>query len=328
MPLQQEADPPENSEDCSGPESPQDADVKVKSVPPAHKRLGDALRQALVVDKPTTVMEGLHKEDFLCGVPVLSGAELAALHVKETLGEGSFGRVERITFQGRDAIRKSLKGAWANDTFLWECKVMLELDGAGGAPLLHAFSNKPPAVIQDYAGVRYDHWYKDNCTVGRFLRSVVGVVESLGQVHHKGFVHNDIKMDNITVSGPPSCPSFHLIDFGIASRIGESFYFDFFGMPRGLHEQECAFYRSPELKRGQPLQASSDVFSVGMLLAWVAEEMQNPDLTNYLNPFVECCIRKEPTKRPPLTGVALGLKVLMERLTEKQLAAPLDGRAV
>ena len=155
----------------------------------------------------------------------------------------------------------------------------------------------------------------------------MGVARSVYEVHQKGFVHNDIKMDNITVSGPPSCPSFHLIDFGIASRIGQSFYFGFFGMARGLQQQECAFFRSPELKRGQPLQASSDVFSVGMLLAWVSEQMQNPDLTTYLSPFVECCTRRDPARRPPLSGVAFGVKALMGRLTEQQLAAPLQGRA-
>ena len=62
-----------------------------------------------------------------------------------------------------------------------------------------------------------------------------------------------------------------------------------------------------------------------MLLAWVSEQMQNAHLTNYLNPFVECCTRREPARRPPLAGVALCVNRLMQRLTEEQLAAPLDG---
>lgn len=145
---------------------------------------------------------------------------------------------------------------------------MLDLDGAGGAPRLHAFCSELPATIQDYAGIQYSLFYTSKSPIGIFLKSLIGLSESLLQVHDKGFVHNDIKSDNITVQGPPTCPVIHIIDFGLATRIGDTFYYDFFGMPR--HQLQHQTFRSPEVKKGLPLQASSDVFSVGMLMARVS----------------------------------------------------------
>lgn len=212
----------------------------------------------------------LEEQDVLSSVAMLAAEAAAALPLVEVLGEGSFGSVDRVVYQGQDAIRKSLKsGGSFSPTFLWECRVMLEVDGAGGAPRLHALCAQPPAVIQDYAGVRYDLFLMNECSVGTFLRSVVGVTQSLDAVHQRGFVHNDLKVDNITVSGPPASPAAHVIDFGLSTRLGEPFDFEFFGLPRALEEQEYAFFRSPELKQGRPLQASSDVYSVGVLLVCV-----------------------------------------------------------
>ena len=174
--------------------------------------------------------------------------------------------------------------------------------------------------------MRLEDFYNDHCTVGSFLQCVVGVAESLDDMHLRGFVHNDIKADNITVSGPPSCPSVHIIDFGLASRIGEGFYFDMLGLSRDLEDQKYVFFRSPELKMGQPLYPSSDVFSVGALLVSVCQEMQNPGLAQCLTPLMVSCMQQVPSFRPSLATVAARVKELMAIMTEDKLAAPLDCR--
>lgn len=126
---------------------------------------------------------------------------------------------------------------------------------------LHAFCSDPPAVILDYTEVRNDVFCWDHSTAGSFLWRVMGVAESLRRVYQKVFVHN------ITVSDPPCCRSVHIVDFGLASRIGKSLYFELFGMSRDLQEEKLALFRSRELKMGLPLQTSKGVFIVGMLKA-------------------------------------------------------------
>ena len=62
---------------------------------------------------------------------VLSEQELFELPVTEHLGEGSFGTVDRVTFKGRDAIRKASKSGGDPTGFLCEARVTLEVDGMG-----------------------------------------------------------------------------------------------------------------------------------------------------------------------------------------------------
>ena len=140
----------------------------------------------------------------------LSEADLDAIPLLDKLGEGSFGCVHRVAYKGRDAILKNIKENSGDPlhAFQWECSVMIELDGAAGcSPRLLAICESPLAVIQDYAGVPY-YWYyfNEHVTVHMFLRTVVGVAESLTEIHNRGFVHNDIKNDNVTVTGPLHSP--------------------------------------------------------------------------------------------------------------------------
>jgi serine/threonine-protein kinase len=88
------------------------------------------------------------------------------------------------------------------------------------------------------------------------LRLTAKVAEALHHAHEKHIVHRDVKPANIMVlpSGQPK-----LMDFGIAkipaaqlTSAGE-----FFGTPS---------YMSPEQATGEPLDARSDVFSLGAVL--------------------------------------------------------------
>ena len=214
---------------------------------------------------------------------VMSEQELSELPVTEHLGEGSFGTVDRVPFKECDAIRKASKSGGDPIGFLWEAQVTLEVDGARGALRLHALSAEPAVIVMDYARVPLHRYLGQRCTVGTFLRVVAGLAESLSQVQDKGFVHNDLKLDDITVSGTPSSPC--VIDFGLATRVHDSFYFDLFDLPSGLEEQEYAFFRSPELRQGKLLQPSSDVFSIGVMLRDVCACTQHPRLNELLSPW-------------------------------------------
>lgn len=260
-------------------------------------------------------------------MPVIVAEQgLAHLQVKKRLGRGTFGTVDRVVFRGSDAVRKTLTRAGGQAMHMWEAQVTLEVAGAGGAPHLHAVSIYPPAFILDYAGIPYYRYYSENLSMREFLVSVVGVAKSLAEVHSKGFVHNDFKMDNITVSGPRCCPSFHVIDFGIATRIGCPFDFDFFGMKTCQSEDDAPIFRSPEWNRGEPLYASSDVFSLGVLLAWICHIKDNWALTHCLHPLLQGCLQRQPDRRPSLDVVVATINSLLTGMTLQWLEAPLDGR--
>ena len=265
------------------------------------------------------------QEYVMTHAKVLSEQELYELPVTEHLGEGSFGTVDRVTFKGRDAIRKASKSGGDPTGFLWEARVTLEVDGAGGAPRLHALCAEPAVAVMDYAGVPLYRYLGQRCTVGTFLRVLAGLGESLAEVHDKGFVHNDLKLDNITVSGTPSSPCVHVIDFGLATRVHDSFYFDLFHLPSGLEEQEYAFFRSPELRQGKPLQPSSDVFSVGVMLRDVCACTQHPRLNELFEPLVESCLKAYPWQRPSLGTVVKVVEDMLSSLTKDEQEQILGG---
>lgn len=93
------------------------------------------------------------------------------------------------------------------------------------------------------------------------------ILRSLAEAHSKGIIHRDLKPDNIflaQVEGHPE-PVVKVLDFGIAKVVQGDKKIDqletqagtVFGTPR---------YMSPEQAQGKPLDARSDLYSVGILL--------------------------------------------------------------
>jgi serine/threonine protein kinase len=84
--------------------------------------------------------------------------------------------------------------------------------------------------------------------------------EALSHLHQKGWVHRDIKPDNLLVSAEGEVK---LIDFALATRQQR-------GLARLLARrtkvQGTRSYLSPEQIRGQPLDQRADIYSFGCML--------------------------------------------------------------
>lgn len=144
------------------------------------------------------------------------------------LGEGGNGRVFRSWFRGREcALKVGLYSEQADD-FEEEVALMEALRGAGGSPVLLGFCPETPAILMTLCGScdLYSYLFERNLEHDRrhLLDVALRVTERVQEIHRAGFVHNDLKAENIMVSLDVAgrLEDVHVIDFGYSCIVGEA----------------------------------------------------------------------------------------------------------
>ncbi|HEY4182943.1 MAG TPA: protein kinase [Kofleriaceae bacterium] len=170
------------------------------------------------------------------------------------------------------------------------------------------------------------------------------VASALAAAHDKGFIHRDLKPDNIfLLTIPDGPPQVKLLDFGLAKLMpdaGTSPFVTKTGIMLGTPE-----YMSPEQARGEAADYRTDIYALGILtyeclvgerpfpttgdtylaLQYHAEEPAPslgdalPDLPDELVQLVDAMLTKERAARPSLAAV----RTVIKRLRSTKL----DGEA-
>ncbi|XP_077327424.1 protein kinase C theta type-like [Lithobates pipiens] len=177
---------------------------------------------------------------------------------RKHLGKGTYGRVDlvkvratkrklaikaiRISERLRRQIYKERKAldAVVSCPFLiqrhltWESKgyFWIAMEHASGGDLHHLLNK------QVYFDINTIRFYAAECIIG------------LQQFHEKGFIHRDIKPNNVFIGRDGHI---RIVDFGLATEQGE----DEVGTPG---------YIAPEIYTGEPYSSAVDWFSLGVML--------------------------------------------------------------
>jgi eukaryotic-like serine/threonine-protein kinase len=146
------------------------------------------------------------------------------------------------------------------------------------------------------------------------LRIGRAVAEALAEAHAKGVIHRDIKPENIMVSGN----RVKVLDFGIAKWLSPS---DDAATMSLLTQQGIVIgtvpYMSPEQALGKPLDARSDIFSLGIVLYEAATGVL-PFRGETSTDTMTRIIRDEPIEASRVnTKISPGLNSIIRRCLRK-----------
>ena len=128
-------------------------------------------------------------------------------------------------------------------------------------------------------------------------------------MHDKGILHNDIKTDNILVDLKPNDVRVYFIDFGQATfRSGGVLHFD--EGNEGDDSDDTDDYLAPEVRSGSRSSPKSDIYSLGVILADIADEF-----CEWLGQLADDMCEQEPAKRPTLEEVT---EIIEELIMENE----------
>ncbi len=298
-----------------------------------------------------------------------AGTRLGPYEIISPLGAGAMGEVYRGRDKrlGRDAAIKVLPAAFASDA---ESLRRFEHEARAASALNH-----PNIVtVYDVGSAESVSYIAMELVEGRNLRDVMNdgrlpirrileigaqIAEGLAAAHARGLVHRDLKPQNVMLTRDGLVK---ILDFGLAKQVGtESLGADEAGVTaeRSLTTPGTILgtvgYMSPEQARGEPADARSDQFSLGVILYEMASgrrafdrgsaietlsailrdepsplEAADPSLPGPFCWIVERCLAKEPDRRYESTrDLAWDLKGLREHLSRSSLAGAtgIAGRA-
>jgi serine/threonine protein kinase len=178
--------------------------------------------------------------------------------------------------------------------------------------------------------------------------------QALAAAHDKGFVHRDLKPDNIFLqTREDRWPEVKLLDFGLAKLLPEAGVSPFqtkIGVVLGTPE-----YMAPEQARGQPVDHRTDIYALGVVMFEVLAgrrpfpssddalatlklhaEQPAPSLAAYapslpveMFQLVDAMLAKHPEGRPSLAAVRTVIKRLRTtQLPSHTLVGQLDAAAL
>ena len=197
--------------------------------------------------------------------------------VQALLGEGGMGLVYRaVDVEGRPVAIKRLHAAVAGSPDL---AARFEREAAAHSMLSHPNITALHAVgVTDDGGMFFVLEYVEGHDLATELndgalapaRAVELTKQLLSGLHHAhqfGMVHRDLKPENVLIAQTEHGEQVKLIDFGLVKLLTDVLGSDecqrltrtgmVFGTPQ---------YMSPEQMRGDPLDARSDLYAVGIML--------------------------------------------------------------
>ena len=133
--------------------------------------------------------------------------------------------------------------------------------------------------------------------------------EALDSMHKKGFLHNDLKSDNILLSQENNAIHPVIIDFGKCRNMTNPKRYSLTAEEQNKYKK---YHRhiAPELVKGTHSQSfKSDIYSYGYLLSQMSKSFSiSRKFDDVFADISIACVRTDPVRRPTLTAIIVKLK--------------------
>lgn len=234
--------------------------------------------------------------------------------VIDYIGRGAMGYVYHVRHSGlpREYALKTLSTDQITETAWLRFQIEAQSIAKMSHPniiTIHNFAlhkaagrvDQPFYVMDLLVGTSLMEELRDNdaLPLAQALSVFIQAANGIGYAHGKGIIHRDIKPGNIMLLKQPdaSGASVKIVDFGIAKLTADSDLVqqhltsagEVFGSP---------FYMSPEQGLGKPVDARSDVYSLGISLF----EALTGDLPFKANSAVDIMLMHQSTPVPSLSS--------------------------
>lgn len=257
-------------------------------------------------------------------------SQIGPYDVVERLGAGASGVVYKATDStGRVVAVKVLRPEIADQPqvrqrLAREADALQKVEGSRTVRVIEVDpeGERPYLAMEFVPGESLEEFITQNGPMkGANLWGLVeALIEALQSLEKAGVVHRDLKPSNVLI-GPDGIK---IVDFGISS-LGESSGLTETGVVLGT-----ASWLSPEQISGRAVGSASDVFNLGLNIAYAATGRHpfgegrsdalmyrvahsEPDLnglSNAIAQIVVACLRKNPTERPGLEALSTAISGL------------------
>jgi eukaryotic-like serine/threonine-protein kinase len=259
-------------------------------------------------------------------MPLKTGARLGPYRIDAEIGAGGMGQVFRATDTRLDravAIKVLSEHRWTAA----EVRMRFEREARALSSLSHpnlcalydigelaeSGASVPYLVMELLEGQTLrDRLDDSRIGVRKALLWAAQIASGLAAAHQKGVIHRDLKPENIFVT---EGELLKILDFGLATATPGTDAATVLRTDPGV-VMGTAHYMSPEQVRGSPLDARSDIFSLGIVLF----EMLTGHVPFHARSAVETMNAILVNDTPELTMVPESVATLVQHCLEKDPA--------
>ena len=276
----------------------------------AHRTLFLSSSRSVSLARATPSFPRVHFN--LPSVPSVNECVLESLD-HSAIGDGRFGSCSRMAYKDLYVVcvKKMEKDAVSVQALKSEAAILCSLNGGGFTPHCFGICLNLHAIVMSYINVLdksitlfsvlYENLQLTSFSPQQCSDVLVGLCSGVQYVHTSGFLHNDLKLDNVVLGNSLSGNlKPYIIDFGKACLITK-------GRTYSLSDAEISMYKkehpqvAPDLRDGLVKQTiSSDIFSLGRIMKRCNSVMIQ---SSELSPLIRQALSYHSRDRPSIEAI-------------------------